>query len=769
MSRARSLAPPLAVAALLLCSAPAPAAPVKATSARAVAPAQARAVAENAITFSEYAVGTTITNQYASRGVVFSSAVFISPDGSNPTAPVLSGTPRFTGEITAEFVTPGTTTRTTTNGFALDVGYIDSRNSVVVDYFDANGVIVASQYAQSYGINHLSVTYRGVAGFTVRTVSSEPNGFAIDNLVIDPTVRTPVSSIASLGDSYSSGEGRTDNKYDCGTDLRYGNYWADSTVPQFEPYWIQGQDCDTRTLSFMRPADLFQRPIRLYDNRCHRHGGAYPNRIRESLGASPSLFVACSGAITDNIGATDGSSNVEPTAQKPNSPVNVAGGNTQLTDLLNFRRDRLGGEDPSVITVGIGGNDAQFGPLIGHCLRPWVSDCKAGTDWADSALSTINGDTFDRLVDTFTTLRETFPGSTLLVFGYVSVLDPGDTCNPSTGGMDANETRFLAGDVLDAINQAVSDAAAQAGAFYVDIKGVTAGHGVCDEDPWVNGIIAYDTQQSFHPNPRAHEAVASYFIDHYTDGQGNLLVANPPPSGTIRPNVGHSLRLATLNGTVLQNCGAGCVQPSAGCFQGCPVHVEGQGYAPNAQLQVTLHSDPVSLGTVVADAQGRIDTTVTIPADTPPGQHYLAVDGTAPDGSPQEGTLPIMVSDVPLAPLRVPPAAEPAATPTPAPTVKPRKAPNVRVRSKRSRSTLRLRLTCPKTAPSSCAVTVKLQRKRGKAFRTLVTKRVTVRANRTRTIVLRRGDIRRVRKQLRLVVATKTSLGTASRNLKVPR
>jgi hypothetical protein len=50
-----------------------------------------------------------------------------------------------------------------------------------------------------------------------------------------------------------------------------------------------------------------------------------------------------------------------------------------------------------------------------------------------------------------------------------------------------------------------------------------------------------------------------------------------------------------------------------------------------------------------------------------------------------------------------------------------------------------------------------------------VTKRVTIRVNRTRTIVVRRGDIRRARKQLRIVVSTRTSLGTASRNLKVPR
>jgi hypothetical protein len=731
------------------------------------------------ITFDNLGLETTVTDQYADHGVVFTSNVFTTEDGSNPTSPVLSGEPKFQGEITAQFVTPGTTTPTTVNGFSLDVGYINNRSSVVVDYLDSQDDVVGSQYAQSYGINHLTITYRGIAGFTVYTVADEPAGFAVDNLVIDPTVSTPVTSIASLGDSYSSGEGRLDHKYDCGTDLHKGSYYQDTTMPLYDPIWIDGTDCDTRTFSSQAPADLYNRPVVTYENICHRNGQAYPNLIAQNLDAQQSIFVACSGAITDNVGATEGASQIAPAPQYPQSPVNVAGGNTQLTDLINFRQQRLGGREPDVITIGIGGNDANFAAVVGHCARPWVSDCKDGTPWAEETLSNINGNVFDRLVDTFTTLRGDFPGSTLLVFGYPTVVAPGATCGEKTAFMDSNETEFLGGTVLDALNSAVSDAAAQGGAYFIDISRVTQGHDVCSDDPWVNGIMPgiYGVEpESLHPNVAAHQAIARYFIDHYTDGRGNLLVANPEPSAPIRPAVGQSMHLATLKGTVQQSCGVGCLQPAA-CVQTCQIEVQGDGYSPGAQLHVVLHSTPVDLGEVTADDHGHIDTTVTIPAGTEPGLHWLAVDGNAADGTDQEGTLGVNVYATQPPPLRVHPipAATLAAPSTPPGTsVAARRALSVAVHIIRHARTLTVKLTCPRDASSSCAIVLALQhtqqlKHRRKHTKTLLTRRITVPAGKGTTVVLSDPAIRTSRQQLRLVVTTMTTAGTTHRTFRVPR
>src|SRR5690348_14286516 len=72
---------------------------------RSPAPPAPRAA--NVITFSEYPAGTAISNQYANKGIIFGgSTPFITPDGSNPTSPVLSGTPLFQGAIEGTFVSP---------------------------------------------------------------------------------------------------------------------------------------------------------------------------------------------------------------------------------------------------------------------------------------------------------------------------------------------------------------------------------------------------------------------------------------------------------------------------------------------------------------------------------------------------------------------------------------------------------------------------------------------------------------------------------------
>ena len=47
--------------------------------------------------------------------------------------------------------------------------------------------------------------------------------------------------------------------------------------------------------------------------------------------------------------------------------------------------------------------------------------------------------------------------------------------------------------------------------------------------------------------------------------------------------------------------------------------LSGDGYTPGESIQIVLHSDPVLLETVNADANGQFQTAVTIPIDTPVG------------------------------------------------------------------------------------------------------------------------------------------------------
>lgn len=145
------------------------------------------AAAPVTITFSEFSVGTTITTQYVSQGIDFSSAsAFIATDSANPTSPVLSGTPQFTGPITGCFVHPTTGQGTVRRQFSLDAGYFDSIGSTQITWFDGKGNQLGSVTNSAFGIEHFTITVpfgtTGIHCWTVAAVGSEPAGFAVDNV-----------------------------------------------------------------------------------------------------------------------------------------------------------------------------------------------------------------------------------------------------------------------------------------------------------------------------------------------------------------------------------------------------------------------------------------------------------------------------------------------------------------------------------------------------------------------------------------------------------
>jgi RHS repeat-associated protein len=140
---------------------------------------------QGTITFSEFPDGSSISNQYQRNGIIFGGdSPFITDDGSNPTSPVLSGTPQFFGTITGAFVQPDGTPRTVGN-FSLDVGYIDTPGSTEVIAYGSSGNVIDTVPINDTGIVNVSVSVPGIASFSVQSVDSgnpDPNGFAVDNV-----------------------------------------------------------------------------------------------------------------------------------------------------------------------------------------------------------------------------------------------------------------------------------------------------------------------------------------------------------------------------------------------------------------------------------------------------------------------------------------------------------------------------------------------------------------------------------------------------------
>lgn len=146
-----------------------------------------RAIPPVTITFSEFAVGTTITTQYVPNGIDFSGQpVFIATDNSNPTSPVLSGQPQFTGPISGCFIHPTNLLPASRRQFSLDAGFFDSVNSTQIAWYDTNGNLIGSTTNTTLGIQHFTITVPpgspAAHCWTVSTVGADPAGFAIDNV-----------------------------------------------------------------------------------------------------------------------------------------------------------------------------------------------------------------------------------------------------------------------------------------------------------------------------------------------------------------------------------------------------------------------------------------------------------------------------------------------------------------------------------------------------------------------------------------------------------
>lgn len=147
----------------------------------------------NFITFSEFPVGTFITNQYASQGIVFGGdRPFISGDRSTPTAPVLSGSPQFLGSMEGRFIKPGGNPPNPgfVNGFTLSAGYFDNPGSVRLSWFDGQDRLLGqATNVQRLGIRVFNVTGIGISRWRIEAINTEVNGFAIDNLGFDAPKR----------------------------------------------------------------------------------------------------------------------------------------------------------------------------------------------------------------------------------------------------------------------------------------------------------------------------------------------------------------------------------------------------------------------------------------------------------------------------------------------------------------------------------------------------------------------------------------------------
>ena len=165
------------------------------------------------LTFSEFAVGTRISNQYQPLGIRFSGATipYISRDGSSSNSPVLSGGDGFGSALTGSFVNQDGSDRTVST-FTLVLGYIDRPGSTEVLAYDSAGSLLQTSVANVRGFAAITIQRPGIQSFIVRSTGVEDSGWGIDNVsFVGFTRPTGVNDLAAAGGEEPAGptEGST--------------------------------------------------------------------------------------------------------------------------------------------------------------------------------------------------------------------------------------------------------------------------------------------------------------------------------------------------------------------------------------------------------------------------------------------------------------------------------------------------------------------------------------------------------------------------------
>ena len=122
------------------------------------------------------------------------SLAFIVGDGSNPTSPVLSGTPTFNGPISVLFSTP-------VAAVGLDGGFFNGIAGTSIEAYDTLGNSLGIVSNNSTGIEFFGLADSSgasvIQGISFYITGNEPAGFAIDNLTFG--ARDQVSIIPEPG------------------------------------------------------------------------------------------------------------------------------------------------------------------------------------------------------------------------------------------------------------------------------------------------------------------------------------------------------------------------------------------------------------------------------------------------------------------------------------------------------------------------------------------------------------------------------------------
>ncbi|WP_305784357.1 GDSL-type esterase/lipase family protein [Symbioplanes lichenis] len=277
-------------------------------------------------------------------------------------------------------------------------------------------------------------------------------------------------------------------------------------------------------------------------NQCRRSPTAWSALAGQQRPFDRVEFLACSGAKTLNIQTP--TLDVRAGAPAPEPQDGEPG-----TQLDRYLADYGAGYKPSLVVLGIGGNDAGFSTIGLMCLAP--GNCSSQESLWTEALPQVQAG----LRDTYRQLSTVFPDTPVVVVPYPDPINLRGRCDDVS--LSARERVFLHEFVTGGLNRIIASTAAEFGFYYLgDMETALADAHLqlCDERnqgrPGLNFIgvrsvrgvaeqrfnPANWSHSSLHPNERGHAAMLRAFETWLPADPGTLLPrlpANPASAATL--------------------------------------------------------------------------------------------------------------------------------------------------------------------------------------------------------------------------------------------
>lgn len=284
-------------------------------------------------------------------------------------------------------------------------------------------------------------------------------------------------------------------------------------------------------------------------NQCRRALTAYSALVAKQLHYAYETF-ACSGAKMENV-------RLGGVAQMPDSPPDVAGGQTQLTDVAAL----VPHADVRVVLLSIGGNDTGFSSIIQACLLP--TNCAENEDLYIAKAESLQDD----LADVYREIDQATGNAIVVVVPYPDYILP-TACDRLASG---EEFEFVSR-FIDALNNTIARAAADADVLVANTSGVFKGRTQCDKHPAANLVVlappgGASILQRLSPANWVHGTMHPYDPGHVLQAEKLLplltrLTADCPTDDDCRPHCSGtpSDTVAALwadeRGLIVDTCGA---------------------------------------------------------------------------------------------------------------------------------------------------------------------------------------------------------------------